>query len=127
MQKIYKINITITEKDQEINSQILAKKRFNGLFFQELITQKTFYPIYRYPVSIKECMHNGEYMDGIDEINRQIKTNGYSMIMFIEENKKIEEITDENIIQDYYKNFHLSNFNKYISKEIQKKKLKGRK
>ena len=127
MKKIYKINITITEKNREINSQILANKTFNGFFFQELITQKTFYPIYRYPASIKECMHNGEYIDGIDEINRQIKTNGYSMIMFIEENEKIEEITDENIIQDYYKNFHLSNFNKYISKEIQKKKLKGRK
>ena len=41
--------------------------------------------------------------------------------------KKIEEITDENLIKDYYKNFHLLNFNKYISKEIQKKKLKGRK
>ena len=66
-------------------------------------------------------------MDGIDEINRQINKNGYSIIMFLDDNKYIEEIKDENEIKEYYKNFDSTNYSKYISKEIQKKKIKGRK
>ena len=127
MKKYYKINITINEEKKELCSSIIATRSFNGSFYQEIITNKTFYPLYRYPVTIKECMHNGEFIDGMDEINRQIKSNGYSMIMFFDENKKIEEIKDENLIKNYYTNFHLTTFSNYISKEIQKKKIKGRK
>lgn len=124
MKKYYKINITINDKDKEINDEIIAIKSFNGFFYQEIVTNKKFYPLYRYPVSIKECIHNGDYMDGIDEINRQIDENGYSMIMFIDDNKYMEEIKDEDEIKEYYKKYPFKPFCKYISKDIQKKKIK---
>ena len=127
MKKYYKIKITINDNEQEITDEVIVTRTFNGFFYQEIVTNKTFYPLYRYPISIKECIHNGEYMDGIDEINRQINKNGYSIIMFLDDNKFIEEIKDENEIKEYYKNFDSTNYSKYISKEIQKNKIKGRK
>ena len=127
MQKYYKIKITINDNEKEITDEVIATRIFNGFFYQEIVTSKTFYPLYRYPVTIKECMNNGDYLDGQDEINRQINQNGYSIIMFLDDNKFIEEIKDENEINEYYKSFDSTIYSKYISKEIQMKKIKGRK
>ena len=49
------------------------------------------------------------------------------MIMFLDNNKDIEKVSDEQVIKDYYQEFPLSNFCKYVSKDIQKKKIRGRK
>ena len=124
MKKYYTVNITINDGENEFIDEIIVNRTFNGFFYQEIVTNKKFYPLYRFPVSIKECIHNGDYMDGFDEINRQIIENGYSMIMFIDDNKHIEEIKDNNEIKEYYNNFPLTTFSKYISKDIQKKKIK---
>ena len=123
MKNYYKINITINDGENELNDEIIVTKTFNGFFYQEIVTNKLFYPLYRYPVSIEECIHNGEYMDGSNEIKKQINENGYSMIMFLENNKEIEKI-DDTKIKEYYKNFPITIFSKYIGKDIQKKKIK---
>ena len=127
MQKYYKINITFFDGEQEIVDKIIAVRLFGGFFYQELVTKETFYPLYRFPVDFNECLHNGNYMNGEDEIKRQLEKKGYSMIMFLDNNKDIEEVTDEQVIKDYYHNFPLSIFSKYVSKDIQKKKIRGRK
>lgn len=122
--KYYKVKININDGKNEFNEEIIVTRSFNGFFYKEIISNKTFYPLYRYPVSVKECMHNGTFMDGLDEINRQINNNGYSMIMFLNDNKWIEEVKDKNEIKEYYNNFTLTNYCKFISKDIQKKKIK---
>ena len=124
LNKYYKVNITFNDGENEFSDEIIATRSFNGFFYKELVTNKTFYPLYRYPISIKECMHNGDFMDGNDEINRQLNENGYSMIMFLDDNKHIEEIKDNNEIKEYYNNFPLTTFCEFISKDIQKKKIK---
>ena len=109
MKNYYKINITINDGENELNDEIIVTKTFNGFFYQEIVTNKLFYPLYRYPVSIEECIHNGEYMDGSNEIKKRINENGYSMIMFLENNKEIEKI-DDTKIKEYYKNFPITIF-----------------
>lgn len=127
LQKLYKINITFCEGKKEFVDSIIAKQVFGGFFYQELITGESFYPLYRFPITLNECLHNGNYMNGDNEINRQITQKGYSMIMFLDDNKEIKEVIDEQVIKDYYQNFPSSNFSKYIGKDIQKKKIRGRK
>ena len=127
MQKYYKINLTFCDGNQEFVDEIIATQVFGGFFYQELVTGEIFYPLYRFPVDLKECLHNGNYMNGDDEINRQLEKKGYSMIMFLDNNKDIEKVSDEQVIKDYYQEFPLSNFCKYVSKDIQKKKIRGRK
>ncbi|MBQ9318915.1 MAG: hypothetical protein IJR82_04725 [Bacilli bacterium] len=126
MKKFYKVNITINDGDNELTDEIIVNRVFPGFFYREIVTNKTFYPLYRFPVSAKQCLHNGCYMNGEDEIKRQLNMSGYSMIMFLDENKKIVEINDEAIIKDCYKDFSSSIFSSYIGKDIQKKKLKKR-
>ena len=109
--------------ENELNDEIIVTKTFNGFFYQEIVTNKLFYSLYRYPVSIEECIHNREYIDGSNEIKKRINENGYSMIMFLENNKEIEKI-DDTKIKEYYKNFPITIFSKYIGKDIQKKKIK---
>lgn len=122
--KYYKIKININDGDNEYNEEVIAIRSFHGFFYKEIISNKIFYPLYRFPVSIKECLHNGQFMDGSDEINKQLNENGYSMIMFLDDNKYMEEIKDKNEIKEYYNNFTLTNYCKFISKDIQKEKIK---
>ena len=48
-------------------------------------------------------------MDGSNEIKKRINEYGYSMIMFLENNKEIEKI-DDTKIKEYYKNFPITIF-----------------
>lgn len=124
MKKYYKINITFNDNQNEFIDEIIVARSFNGFFYQEIITNQAFYPLYRNPINNEEYFHNGDYIDGLNEINKQINKNGFSMIMFYDNNKEIEEINDATIIKKYYENFPSKIFSKYVGKNIQKKKIK---
>ena len=54
MKKYYKVNITINDGENEFIDEIIVNRTFNGFFYQEIVTNKKFYPLSHIDIYITE-------------------------------------------------------------------------